>query len=393
MDRLRQTPSVDRRSGAAGRRITFEGWVWLALALGLWACGMYKGINLVTLLAYFMLVLWWFNSYLAKRQVRRLQVRRWQGGPVFAGSTCQVDVELHDPEGRPRFRLRLKDTGEAHDASWFMSEASAGAPQRFRQEIQLSKRGWYHWQPLRASSSYPFGLLERFVTDERAAPLMVYPALGKLHRGRLRRFLQTSSAFSRQVRSLSRRHHSAQFEFHGLREFRTGDSPRLIHWRTSARRGCLMVREFEEMPAENLIVILDPWQPADNVGCEAVEQAVSLAATIGWEWCQRPGDRLALAIAGRDNPVIQHGPTSVTMGHLLLEATALASGVSDINLDRLAARIAALDFPRAPVLFVTTRTEDVRPLLSQRIYRDVIAVQVSELDRYDFYETPTAPGC
>src|SRR5262249_49364986 len=55
-----------------------------------------------------------------------------------------------------------------------------------------------------------------------------------------------------------RRHPTAQAEFHGLRAFRSGDSPRWIHWRTSARCGELMVREFEDVPPDHLVLVVEP---------------------------------------------------------------------------------------------------------------------------------------
>src|SRR5262249_40475198 len=117
---------------------------------------------------------------------------------------------------------------------------------------------------LQAVTGYPFGLARRRVTLVPGQEVVVLPALGRLHRGRLRRFLaQTSQTIGRDLQS-ARRHPTAQTEFHGLRAFRSGDSPRWIHWRTTARRGELMVREFEDTPTDNLILVLDPWLPAPD---------------------------------------------------------------------------------------------------------------------------------
>jgi len=65
----------------------------------------------------------------------------------------------------------------------------------------------------------------------------------------------------RSSRRRPRVHPTAQAEIHGVRSYRSGDNPRLIHWRTSARRGELMVRELEDVPSDNLLVIVDPTHP------------------------------------------------------------------------------------------------------------------------------------
>src|SRR5207245_10092424 len=85
----------------------------------------------------------------------------------------------------------------------------------------------------------------------------------RVHRSLLRRMLTHSSPSVGLARANPRRHPAAQSDFHGLRAFRSGDSPHWIHWRTSARLGELMVREFEETPDDNLVIILDAWLPAD----------------------------------------------------------------------------------------------------------------------------------
>ncbi len=63
-----------------------------------------------------------------------------------------------------------------------------------------------------------------------------------------------------------------------LREFVTGDSPRLIHWASSAKTGKLLVREFESegLPAYDVLVDLTlPWASEQQF-----ELAVSLANSL-----------------------------------------------------------------------------------------------------------------
>ncbi len=63
-----------------------------------------------------------------------------------------------------------------------------------------------------------------------------------------------------------------------LREFVTGDSPRLIHWASSAKTGKLLVREFESegLPGYDVLIdLLSPW-----VSEQQFELAVSLANSL-----------------------------------------------------------------------------------------------------------------
>jgi hypothetical protein len=63
-----------------------------------------------------------------------------------------------------------------------------------------------------------------------------------------------------------------------LREFHTGDSPRLIHWPTSAKVGKLMIREFESEGLPGFDVLLDLTSDWQNE--EQFELAVSISLSL-----------------------------------------------------------------------------------------------------------------
>jgi uncharacterized protein (DUF58 family) len=76
-------------------------------------------------------------------------------------------------------------------------------------------------------------------------------------------------------------------DLYGVREYRSGDSLRRIHWRTSARRGELVVREFEPPGQRVLALLLD----ADPGSREVADQLARLAASEAWD-CLRAGGRV-----------------------------------------------------------------------------------------------------
>ncbi len=47
------------------------------------------------------------------------------------------------------------------------------------------------------------------------------------------------------------------FDLHSVREYEQGESLRKVHWRTTARRGQLMVKELEDAPRDEIAVVLD----------------------------------------------------------------------------------------------------------------------------------------
>jgi len=82
-------------------------------------------------------------------------------------------------------------------------------------------------------------------------------------------------------------------EIFGVREYRPGDALRRIHWRSTARRGELIVREFEPPGVQNLGIFLDPQPPS----VETADQVARLAASEAWD-CLRAGGRVTLWAPG-----------------------------------------------------------------------------------------------
>jgi uncharacterized protein (DUF58 family) len=80
-------------------------------------------------------------------------------------------------------------------------------------------------------------------------------------------------------------------EFAGLRDYRAGDSVRHVHWRSSARRGTLVVREFEQETPGSVVLLLDT-QPDPYVihgAPDAFEDLIRAAASIAWYVTSRGG--------------------------------------------------------------------------------------------------------
>jgi uncharacterized protein (DUF58 family) len=61
----------------------------------------------------------------------------------------------------------------------------------------------------------------------------------------------------------------------GLREFRDGDELRAVHWRATARRGALVVKEWEGDAARGLEVVLDR-----RCAAAELEDALSLISAL-----------------------------------------------------------------------------------------------------------------
>ena len=224
---------------------------------------------------------------------------------------------------------------------------------RVRWQGPSPRRGKYRFRTLDLVTRSPFGLLERRVTTLEPAQLTVYPRVGQLTRRW--QFLQRQATETR--RGLRHDRSAQQQEYHGLRDYRPGDSPRWIHWRTSARLGQPMVKEFEQQNEQDLAILLDPWLPRTKVTPEqreALEKVIQFAATICLETCRHQGRRLLLGWTG-PTPGVRQGPASVKLLHELLEQLAVMRPSTEGSLSTLFDALPPATLREAVLIVVSTR--------------------------------------
>ena len=126
--------------------------------------------------------------------------------------------------------------------------------------------------PVRARRTDPLGLLRREATWGRPAELYVRPrmvTLDALGSG----FLRDQEGAPLDEISLD------DLAFHALREYVPGDDLRHVHWRSSARAGQLLVRQYHQTRRNHVTVLLDDSRSAYD-GEEDFELAVSVAASL-----------------------------------------------------------------------------------------------------------------
>ena len=133
-------------------------------------------------------------------------------------------------------------------------------------------RGRYVFEESAAVIEDPLGL-DRLEL-ELAAPgaVLVYPRIVELDR-----LFSESGAAAHDGRQLFLRR-PAGFDLHSVREYEQGESLRRVHWRSTAKRGQLMVKELEDSPRDEVAVVLDA-DPAAVVG-ESFDVQVRAAGSI-----------------------------------------------------------------------------------------------------------------
>lgn len=118
-------------------------------------------------------------------------------------------------------------------------------------DLRAVPRGRYPFETVRMSVEDPFALAEASLDVREPQALVVYPRLVSLDR----LFWEGGSRLNDGRRLLLRR--PSGFELHSVRDYEQGESLRRVHWRSTARRGHLMVKELEDAPRDEIAVLLD----------------------------------------------------------------------------------------------------------------------------------------
>lgn len=211
----------------------------------------------------------------ARVSVRAVTVQRVMPSEVFEGN--QVPVTLTVSAGRwTRYLLQLQDAvpglGAAHVS---IPVLSPGVPATVAYRTLARRRGHHAAKTVDVASSGLTGLFVARMRTPASGSLTIYPRYWILRQFRLPgRTDQEAATLMHVARS--------GLEFAGVRDFRDGDALRHVHWRSTARRGTLVVREFEAQTQPAATLLLD-CRAAVQAGTEdenTFEDLIRAAASI-----------------------------------------------------------------------------------------------------------------
>jgi uncharacterized protein (DUF58 family) len=253
-----------------------------ATYLGAWAFGskiLYPvalGLPVAVLLA-------WLWTALANRPLELR--RRLPTGERLEGDDVQVRVELASEQrvlpARWTLRERISKLGER--------TTSLTTEGRARYVLERLPRGRYSFEESVVVIEDPLGLERVEQPLDAPGALLVYPRLVELER----LFSESGLRLHDGRRLLLRR--PSGFDLHSVREYEHGDSLRKVHWRSTARRAQLMVKELEDAPRDEVAVVLDA-DPACVVG-ESFDVQVRAAGSLLLAHVRR-GRRALLVVNG-----------------------------------------------------------------------------------------------
>jgi uncharacterized protein (DUF58 family) len=264
------------------------------------------GNNLLYLLSSMLLALVVVSGILSEAVIRRLRLVPALPDEILAGRPALFGVTLrNNKRWTPSYSITL----EVHEGGRarrfiYVPRIPAGDSRLVTWEATIPRRGRHRLGGLRITTRFPFGIFLKAGQVTMREEVLVYPALGPVSAQRLRELSGGGAVPTR------RRGRGG--DLHNLRDYRAGDDPRLIHWKSSAKTGSVTVRELEaETTLDTRIVLVGGGDPA------RVEAGISDAASLAVHLL-RAGGQVAISAPRLEVP-LGRGP-----GHRRAVLTALA---------------------------------------------------------------------
>ncbi len=259
MARLRSITNAGWAVLIIGVACYFGGWWlgWLELMIVAAGCGIVLVFALIAVLGRF--------PYAIERSIepRRLTVGQDAFGFLEVSNTGRVRA----------FPRTASDAFGDRPIPVKLPALRAGATHDVRYPLPTDARGIFDVGPVTVARADPLGLLRRERTYGEVDQFWVYP---RTHTLRL-----SAAGITKDLDGpTSDSSPQGGVAFHTIRPYEMGDDYRLVHWRSTAKRGGeLMVRHFVDNRRPQLTVVLDTLAESYDVP-ESFELAVEVVASL-----------------------------------------------------------------------------------------------------------------
>lgn len=240
-------------------QIEKKGWVYIILCFIITSSATNTSNNSLFMLSAFMLSILIVSGVLSTLNMFFLKIDGVEVEEVYAKRISYIQLKLKKTKIFPlslyvnNQRLRISNNSILYP-------------------LHFPKRGLYKLPNIRIESDFPFGFIKRvkiFKIDEK---ILVFPSCKNLE-------FPTFKLKRTDGQEEEKKHWGEILEYYGIKPFQEGDDPRYIHWKKTAQKGEIIVKEFETRSRGNMQLFLDTHLKDEDLFEEEVERVAG--------WCCR----------------------------------------------------------------------------------------------------------
>ena len=386
-----------RRKPLAENRLTPEGWVFLIVLCFITVGSLLRNVNLLILMAgmmYAPLILnWRLGVYRLKtlKAARRCPKRIHANELASVQWTCENtgesmaawNVVVNDSitrvpdEGQSMGHF---DTESANETETWFSRIFGEVTKRIsrkrsnnentsfvklgflrvnpqQEEVRnyrtfFGKRGKYIIGPAEVSTTFPFGLIVSRRYYRKCETILVAPETGQLKPTWERRVQSIATGSD----AIKRRRALEEDEFYALRPWRSGDSKKNIHWRTSAKYGEPIVKQHDQPNNRDFALMLDLFcENNDEILASRCELALKFAATAVLQIGSAVQGQIAIGVGGRETEIC-HSRSQQGIVNDAMRRLSVAQFSNDPQVAEILIQISGLVSRGTPIYVVSSRS-------------------------------------
>jgi uncharacterized protein (DUF58 family) len=259
-------------------RLTRRGWTVVGAAVGLLGAGRLLGALELDVLGVAALAAVGAAAVAVALVRPGLTVtRRVHPVRLHVGDAARVDLLVRADRAVPAFDLDDRIDGGRLRAGFVGAPLAAGAIAEPAYRLPTDRRGAIDLGPARLECSDPLGLVVRHRVVAAVEPVLVRPRVHRVAPPGPGAGDHHAATDGTAVRTAA---DDDAGEFLAVRPYETGDDPRRVHWRSSARADDLMVRQFAAPRLGTTLLVLDTRAGGPDPGGPAFEHAVEAVASL-----------------------------------------------------------------------------------------------------------------
>jgi uncharacterized protein (DUF58 family) len=269
---VRQRPSVD---------VSLTGFIYFGIMLFMGVAATQNRANLLFGIFGLMIGTLVVSGVISRIVVRGLNVRRVLPEHGVVGATLHAVYQITNVKRHwPSLSVNLAELdgveGFTSQPQCYLLHAAAGMTASVPADFNPKRRGLHELNRYQFGTGFPFGFVKRAIIRSHPDRILIYPALAAVDE-RLIAMCRAAELTGSTVRPQA----GGTDEFYGVKEFRSGENPRWIYWRRSARTGTLVSREMTRVAPPQLLLLVDSCQEADSpASAEMVERTIAMAASL-----------------------------------------------------------------------------------------------------------------
>lgn len=260
--------------------LTLEGILFIPLMSAVGFAAINTGANLLYLAFAMMAGLMTVSALASWINIRGLAVRRIVPDGISVGETARIGMQVVNRKlFFHSYSLRIIDilSNDKPAGLAFVFHSPVRKPIRVDYATNFDRRGLHRFNRVRVASRFPFGFTEKSISWLEPGEILVLP-----------RVYPVGDFLERQkinLGDLESGRKGPGVSLFSLRDYNQEDSARSIHWKASARKGSLIVKEMESEEHKKVSLLLDNLAPAEDIRnlAEDFEKAVSCLSSISAE--------------------------------------------------------------------------------------------------------------